>query len=135
MARYWVISSSLACCLIGVISFNITPRDCVIRKNSPKFVYSNVVLVGSGNVLQVYCTARLLLNFSKHSSGLYPPDQLSSARSVFIRWRAEFTTSAPFCTPPVFPAGYCGIVEVAETWNCALATHAGMQAIWGEGGK
>ena len=51
MARYWVISSSLACCLIGVISFNITPRNCVIRKNSPKFVYSNVVLLRWGAVM------------------------------------------------------------------------------------
>ena len=126
MARYWVISSFL----IGVISLNITPWNCVITKKSPKFVYNNVVRGAAVMFYKFIATLRPLLNFSKHSSGLYPPDQLSSARSVFLRWRAEFTTSAPFCTPPVFPAGYFGLWRWQKR-GIALSPHTRACKLYG----
>ena len=62
------------------------------------------------------------------------PALISSER--FYPLASRVYNIRPILHSACFPSWIMWIVEVAETWNCALATHAGMQAIWGEeGGK
>ena len=114
MAKYWVISSFL----IGVISLNITPWNCVITKKSPKFVYNNVV---RGAAVMFY---RFIAAAASSASEFLKTQLCPLASRPALISSERFYPASVYNIRPHFALLSFSQLELVVEYGCSGHTHA-----------